>query len=305
MGLQNQNGKSFEYAVALALSEVSGGQIISNSAFNEAEQNYLRTAKDLQERQTFAARGAVQHLRKLGEFAFPELDEIQIRLSSGASEQRGDVRDVIISDESKSIGISCKNNHWAFKHSRLSSSIDFVKKWGLDSRGASNEYWKTVSPIFQDLRSIRNSSLGKAKWEDLDGKQDLVYSPILNAFENEMKRVFGQESEKGPNVTNNFIDYIVGKFDFYRFIVSTHHVEIVGFNFHNTLQIPVSKYPTKIISVERDSTHPTTSILKFKEGHTFSFRIHNASSTIEPSLKFDIQALVWPVSQLYSHELYI
>ena len=303
MALQTQNGKSFEYAVALALQEVTNGKLIVNPSLKEAESNFSSTSVDLQNRQMSASRKGVLHLREIGEIEFADAKSTEIRLSTDASGQKGDVRDVVISDHSKSVGISCKNNHRAFKHSRLSASIDFVKKWNLDPEGASREYWSAVLPIFQNLRTIKNSSDGKATWNGLDHKQENVYSPILSAFENEIKRLLAEYSGNELGITKNFIDYVVGKQDFFKFIVTPENIEIIGFNFHKTLHVLNSKYPTRIHSIERDPAHPTTSILRFQEGHTFSFRIHNASSKIEPSLKFDIQALSLPQHQVYSHHI--
>jgi hypothetical protein len=49
--------------------------------------------------------------------------------------QKGDVRAVVIKCKAAKIGISCKTNHDAFKHARLSGEADFVKTWGLAPAG--------------------------------------------------------------------------------------------------------------------------------------------------------------------------
>ena len=239
----------------------------------------------------------------MGELEFPEPNELEIRLSSDASGQKGDVRDVVISDSTRSLGISCKNNHRAFKHSRLSASIDFVKKWNLNQAGASESYWTEVLPIFQELRKMKILSNGTASWNELPSKLSTVYSPILSAFENEISRLVAASEGDETVLTRNFIDYVVGKQDFYKFILTSENIEIIGFNFHNSLVVANSKYPTSIFNISRDTDHPSTTILRFKEGHTFSFRIHSASTKIEPSLKFDIQALALPSHQVYSNHI--
>jgi len=56
------------------------------------------------------------------------------------------------------------------------------------------------------------------------------------------------------------------------------------------------------ISLKENSQ--TTLIVQFDEDWEMSFRIHNASSRIEPSLKFDIQLLTMPHS-LFTNTLFM
>ena len=217
--------------------------------------------------------------------------------------QSGDVRDVIIKGESKTIGFSCKNNHRAFKHSRLSGSIDFVRQWGISRSGASPIYWNAVKPIFAKLSDIRLNSAGTARWANLPNKIDDFYSPILSAFEDELNFQLEGGVEIQKRVSRALIDYVVGNQDFYKIIVKRNEVEVIGFNFHGDLNVPKSKYPTEIQSIERSPGHRNTTIIRFLEGHTFSLRIHSASSEIESSLKFDIQALALPSHQIYSNHI--
>jgi len=83
----------------------------------------------------------------------------------------------------------------------------------------------------------------------------------------------------------------------------------VGYNLHETLNMPSNsinpqnkisklKFPTKIINVEREGNNKT--IITFDKGWQISFRIHNASSKVEPSLKFDVRLEGVPPT-LYSH----
>jgi hypothetical protein len=54
--------------------------------------------------------------------------------------------------------------------------------------------------------------------------------------------------------------------------------------------------PDKIISIDFKQDSKTTLIVKLNNNWALSFRIHNASSRIEPSLKFDINLLKAPSS---------
>ena len=60
--------------------------------------------------------------------------------------------------------------------------------------------------------------------------------------------------------------------------------------------IPIAKLPTRIISIEFKPNSNNTVELYLDEGWQFSFRIHNASTLVETSLKFDIQIIGMPTS---------
>ena len=57
--------------------------------------------------------------------------------------------------------------------------------------------------------------------------------------------------------------------------------------------------PTKIIDLSFKENSQTTLILTMNNGWSISFRIHNASSRVEPSLKFDIQLVGQPADIFY------
>ena len=56
MSLQTKNGKSFEYAVAIALAEQTGGRLVNNVYLTESESNFLQTSPQLSASQLEAAR---------------------------------------------------------------------------------------------------------------------------------------------------------------------------------------------------------------------------------------------------------
>ena len=89
--------------------------------------------------------------------------------------------------------------------------------------------------------------------------------------------------------------------------------DIYGFHLYGTLNKPTDKVkpkiqvtklklPTRIIELSFKPNSTDTVILTCDEGWQISFRIHNASSKVEPSLKFDINLIGQPQS-LYSHHL--
>ena len=69
-------------------------------------------------------------------------DTLIITIAPDFFGQTGDVRDVILTKNNWEIGISCKHNHQALKHQRLSNRIDFGLEWA--GYPVSQNYWNTI-----------------------------------------------------------------------------------------------------------------------------------------------------------------
>lgn len=114
-------------------------------------------------------------------------DTIILSINKDSDAENGDVRDIVISRKSIrwDIGLSMKHNHFAARHSRLSSSIDFGSKWyGVP---CTSSYWDVVKPIFAELTELKKKGIA---WHDLPAKEDGFYFPIVNAFINELNRSY-------------------------------------------------------------------------------------------------------------------
>jgi hypothetical protein len=302
-GSQVRNGKAFEWAIANAFSTKIGVEVSEGQAAQNAETDFNSIPLTLRSRQVKASHLAIEHIFTRENIRdYPSLTS-ELSIANDSVGRAGDVRDVILKGPHKILGVSCKNNHRAFKHSRLSGTIDFVSQWNLSSEGASSNYWETVTPIFSQLHDLRNATNGAARWSELPNKINQFYSPILSAFETEIRFQLAKGPEAQTHISKSLIDYIVGNRDFYKIIANRSEVEVLGFNFHGELGVSRSRYPSGIHSIERHQTRKGTTIIRFLEGHTFAFRIHNASTKIEPSLKFDIQALSLPSEQIYSNHI--
>jgi hypothetical protein len=226
--------------------------------------------------------------------------------------KKGDVRDVLAIRllQKWEIGVSAKNNHHAVKHSRLSSSIDFGEKWfGIK---VSKNYFDKVTPIFNNLEIIRRESNATKKWSELGDYHSDVYVPILKAFIEELKTL---QKENPNKVASNLVAYLVGNRDFYKVVKGKNKVEIHAYNINGTLNLPFKdvqpKYktpkvplPTEIIDIDFKTDSDTTAIVTMDNDWTLSFRIHNASSRVESSLKFDINLLKSP-KKLFKNTLNI
>ena len=227
--------------------------------------------------------------------------ELELKLQSDDNGEDGDVRDVLIirKDIEWEIGISVKHNHFAVKHSRLSKGLDFGKKWyGIE---CSDKYWSDIKPIFNYL------DVEKAKqtlWKDLPNKEDDVYKPLLIAFKEELDR-----QNEFVNIAKMLVEYLLGEFDFYKVIGidSKRTTQVQSYNLRGTLnqegkkrkrsiKLPVASLPTRIVNLEFKPDSNNTLELYLDRGWQFTFRIHNASSKVESSLKFDIQIIGMPTS---------
>ena len=311
-----KNGKAFEYACLEALKDAFTPY--QQVCVNDSAQ--LRTARHCYESLEMNARHdmrlAAEAMKRVIVRLEPKLenfntgDVLTLALQSDQRGQAGDVRDVLCMrvGENWEIGISCKHNHSAVKHSRLATDLDFGKKWvGCP---CSSEYFAAVNPIFRSLGKMRSEGRargGRIPWSSLPDKEQDVYVPILDAFLAEIKRI---DRELAGQLAPRLVHYLLGFNDFYKVIADDGNrtTRVEAYNLTGTLGKSANgvkslygrkklNLPTRIIEVCYKDGSCNTIELTCDRGWQFSFRIHNASSEIEPSLKFDIQL----VSKLSSH----
>lgn len=315
---QMTTGKAFEYALLTQfeerLKDKTNVQVIENSSFHIAKWCLENTNKQEQSDYLLTASFAVNFLMdiepKLSNDIW-EKDILQLEILSDDHGKSGDVRDVLAIRllQKWEIWVSAKNNHKTVKHSRLSADIDFWEKW--ISHNVSKEYFDTITPIFEDLSRLRKESNWTAKWKSMNNKDSSIYVPILDAFVKELKKLNDQHND----TASNLVSYLIGNKDFYKVIKSKNTVEIQAYNINWTLNLPFKniepKYqtpkiplPTEITDISFKKDSKTTVIVTMNNDWTLSFRIHNASSRIEPSLKFDINLLNSP-KKLFKNTLNI
>lgn len=284
---QTESGKAFEYALASAISNESGAQLIQDPACIEARLYFQ--ASDSAEQKTMKKAAT-----KASSFLCNNDSNFQLAQSAifqkDFAGQRGDVRDIIVMlSNDKQIGLSAKNNHEALKHSRLSDSIDFGEKWG--NCPVSADYWDMVRPTFQEMRNLKFSN---EFFRNISDKENRFYLPILIAFEDEFKSLC---EAYGAKFISSVFHYLIGNFDFYKvmYLRKQNIVQVQPFNLNGTLGWGQQwKLPTKINSIRRENRSRSTLIVSFEGGWQISFRLHNATSKVEPSLKFDINFVSMP-----------
>jgi len=300
---QVDNGKAFEFAVAQALSTQLKIPIAESPEFSNTRNSFEKVTAQLQKRFPMAATLAVNHILEKESKNLSRSHPTGIWVAGDSLGQKGDVRDVVIKCKDAEIGISCKTNHDAFKHSRLSGKADFVKSWGLDPAGCSPAYWAAVKPVFTELTQIRKESGAKALWSDQKEVPERFYWKVLDAFEAEILRLTAADAPRASEVSKNLISYIIGNHDFYKVISRPDQVEIQGFNLNGTLAVSRTRFPEHVIGIDRLNGGQYSKTVRFNRGFTFNFRIHSASSRVESSLKFDVKAISLPPAEIYTNHI--
>ncbi len=303
----NNQGRAYEYICLLTLEKEIGKyrnvKIEINSSYEAAKSAWLSIDLTLQNTLQQSAAAAVETIFDMEPLIIEDgNDQLDLKIQKDSEGEAGDVRDILIIRRNIKweIGLSIKHNHFAVKHSRLSPSIDFGNKWfGVD---CSNEYWDAVNPIFDYLKEQKAQG---SKWRDLPDKENDVYIPLLKAFVNEINKSY----QNNPDIPKKMVEYLLGEFDFYKVISVDNKklTQIQTYNLRGTLnqpskkqtakiKVPVSCLPTRIISLDFKPESNNTVELYMDNGWQFSFRIHNAATKVETSLKFDIQIIGMPAT---------
>lgn len=303
----NDQGRAYEYVTLLTLhseiTKIRRAEIVKNSSLEAARNAWDNMSKSMQSLMSMSAHSFVPDIFNLEPLILEDDgDVVELLIQKDKSGEDGDVRDILIarSGIKWEIGLSMKHNHFAVKHSRLSHLIDFGEKWyGVP---CSESYWQSVMPIFDYLQEQKRK--GKA-WFELSDKSERVYVPLIKAFMQELRLTYGNHKE----LPQKMVEYLLGEFDFYKVVSIDNQrmTQINTFNLHGTLNkngkrnkakatIPRVLLPTRIVSLDFKPGSDNTIELYLDGGWQFSFRIHNASTMVESSLKFDIQIIGMPTT---------
>ncbi|MBO7054332.1 MAG: HaeIII family restriction endonuclease [Bacteroidales bacterium] len=304
-------GKAYEYACVVALDKIVSKYrkiaIENNESLKIAKDRFEQiTSKEKKEMLLSAHAGISSILQMEPRIIEDGKDTLSVSLQpDNVAKQFGDIRDILIIRRSIKweIGVSVKHNHSALKHSRLSMNLDFGNEW--TNTPCSKKYFTEIKPIFEQLTILKARNI---KWNQISKKEDKVYVPILQAFIKEFLRL-----NKQFNITNSLMKYLIGSNgrDYYKLIHTNKHItKVIPFNVYGTLnqssskqkpniKIPKIILPTKILDLDFKEKSKTTIILTMNNGWAISFRIHNASTIVEPSLKFDVQLLGSPDALFY------
>ncbi|MCQ2795164.1 MAG: HaeIII family restriction endonuclease [Bacilli bacterium] len=305
----NNHGRAFEYICLITLEkeiskfrkasiEINSSYDASLNAWNSIDAKLQRTL----EKSSLAAVNKIFELEPL--IKEDGNDELILKIQLDAEGENGDVRDILLIRRSIhwEIGLSVKHNHFAVKHSRISKGLDFGLKWfGIK---CSKQYWENVNEVFSYLEKCKSKNM---KWSEITDKDTKVYVPLLESFINEINSSYKKDSL----LPQKMVEYLLGKYDFYKLISIDHKsvTQIQGFNLHGqlnkksssinpTINVPIVSLPTRIVKLEFKPNSTNTVELYMNNGWQFSFRIHNASTKVETSLKFDVQIVGMPANIL-------
>jgi hypothetical protein len=307
-------GKAYEYACILALEKILKNirpiEITKNNSLNIACDRYNEIDEDNQKDMLKSAIVGIEAIIQMEPKIIEDgKDELTISLQPDNVAMSGDVRDVLLIRRSIEweIGISVKHNHAALKHSRLSNKLDFGYIWfGIK---CSETYFNEIKPIFDILKKYKDS--GKL-WAEISNKSKKIYEPLLLAFKKEFDSLYAEHKKI---ITEKLILYLLGSNgkDYYKMIHwKNTTTKVQPFNLYGTLNQESSKkkpdikfgkisLPTKVIDFSFKENSKTTLELTMNNGWAISFRIHNATSKVETSLKFDIQLLGQPSDLFYKY----
>lgn len=305
----NDQGRAYEYAwinaLFDALQNVRKTRITANSSLDANKRAWSVMSHEMRELLKVSANAAISTILELEpQMTENSEDELLLEFQKDDAGTKGDVRDIVIKRDSIKweMGLSIKHNHEAVKHSRLSHSLDFGKEWF--NIPCSQAYWTAVNPVFDLLKAEK--AKGK-KWSEIGNKESAVYIPLLNAFMDEIKRANSADS----TMPKKMVEYLIGTKDYYKVVSrdSKRLTVIHTFNMHGTLNkpskvkisaitVPIVQLPTELVTIKFKTGSSNTVEMYLNNGWQLSFRIHNASTKVEPSLKFDVQFIGMPASIL-------
>ena len=312
------NGKAYEYACVLALQEIVSKvrpiEIIENGSLEIAKSRYENDiSENTKSEMLLSAKSGIEAIIEMEPKIIEDgTDKLSVSLQpDNVATGLGDIRDVLIirRDIQWEIGVSVKHNHAALKHSRLSPRLDFGRVWvGVP---CSLNYFDTIKPIFDRLKLLKDNG---ERWNEMTDKETSVYVPIINAFKTEFEKI----NTENRDITAKLIRYLLGSNgkDYYKLIHNNNHTTtIIPFNIYGTLNqatstttpttiIPTISLPTRIVEMSFKENSLNTLILTMNNGWSISFRIHNASTIVEPSLKFDIKLDGQPTDLFYLNRMW-
>lgn len=305
----NDQGRAYEYAWMNTLYKALAGyrkaRIVENSSLDANKRAWNVIDKERQVTYMISAGAAVDTIIELEpRMIEPSGDELLLEFQSDGAGIKGDVRDIVIKRDTLEweVGLSIKHNHDAAKHSRLSHKLDFGNEWF--SQPCSKDYWNAVEPIFSRLKECKTQGV---KWSELSDKSETIYIPLLQAFMDEINRAYNNDK----SLPQKMIEYLIGIKDYYKVVShdSKKLTLIHTFNLHGTLNqagekkvsaitVPTVELPTELIALRFKRDSDNTVEMYLDNGWQLSFRIHNASTKVEPSLKFDVQFIGMPTNVL-------
>ncbi|MBU2529054.1 HaeIII family restriction endonuclease [bacterium] len=311
------NGKAFEYACIAGLERVITAKskdlkcnVIKDGPYDTALQCFNKLSSEHKSKLSNVGIVLGENLIKMEPrlvYAVAQFNSnIDLSIQPDQRGQRGDVRDILVvrikssNDTSWEIGISCKHNHRAVKHPRVSPHIDIGTEW---LKAESDEiYWSEINKVFDKVSAYQ--AQGLKRWAEIPDKDINIYRPAMEAIRGFLYRIY---QEKGFTICRNLLHYLIGRNDFYKAIITLDKgiLDLQAYNFNRTLNKPAGgnrptqrietvKLPATLHSIDFKSESNSTINIVLNEGWQISMRVHSATTNIEKSLKLDVQLVGVP-----------
>lgn len=285
-----QSGDSLEYVLiesaAQKLQSIRPVEVVKDEKYYSVKNSFDSLDSETKLQLTLISKQMVEELIK----SEPQLirhapnEPIKIHIQLDTEGKKGDVRDLIITvgtTDPKEIGVSAKNNNNAVKHPRISNNINIGQEWmGV---ACSDNYFKEVGEQFAPLVEKKGKNWSTEYSEDGKGE---VYKGVCLAVIKEITNICQNNEE----AVANLVKFLIGRKSFYKLInQDSKSFTLEAYDFNNSLTVGQLDLPSKIEGIRFKEGSNHTFIIDFDKNWSLSFRIHNASSKIEPSLKFDIR----------------
>lgn len=312
--IKDKNYKNIERAYQV-IQESDGD--IEDEVEDEMEFTHIEICENDYNR---AAKAAIEYLKRVEPILTSNKNIYGVlRAMPDSAGTKGDVRDIdfeIFEDKEhkkliSNIGISCKNNHEAVKHPRITEDPDFARVWTGGEFSCSKSFTEKIEEIFNKIDAYAEKY---CKWSEVEDKMDEIYYPIIKLFAKEIKRLGTvnekssiKKQEEAKLFTKAFFEYMFGTQDFYKFIKddNSNSTKVYPYNMHGSLMcsfdgkkneqaVQMITMPEEIVEVRIKPKSKTTIEIYFDQW-IISMRLHNADTKItRTSLKFDVQIKAQP-----------
>lgn len=209
-----------------------------------------------------------------------KIDNVEVDRIPDIAGVRGDVTDIRIKFFSgacvAAVNVSLKHRHEALKHPRLTRVPEWI---GLANTKEGKLYLRTYENIWATFfQKGGELSPGAKRFRELKAIdpafiENNLYDPLYT-----LVKTFLQRNIVNPSQVQKLFDFMVGKFDYVKFIDHDGRIEVRDFS-----DIP------KPNSVEIEYGGDGYLYLQFDNGWRISGRLHTATQWLKKSIKFDMQ----------------
>ena len=275
MSLSNLHGRVLEFCIVKEFERVFNKKIILSK---KTIQDNIRDKQKLKEisinKLIHFKRSSVKIVKWLINHIGKFDTSLKLERLSDEEGKKGDVTDIRLTYDEKTLNISLKNNHLATKHQRpgptpkhigLTNDSDDTKHFKEQYRRINSDFFNFVKSKNQNFEKY--NEVEKYKFKHL-------YKPVCNLVSGLLN--------KHNYRSKDYLMFLIGKVFFKKIVLFNNHFEITSFD-----KIPVTK---KMKSWVENKNYV---LIEFNEDITLSMRLHTASSrlTERGSLKFDTQIL--------------